>query len=209
MGNHSGHGDHSGHGESRHGGHHDHHAHMIEDFKKRFYVSLILTIPILALSKMIQGFLGFDLSIPYQSYVVFALSTVLFFYGGWPFLAGLLDEVKKLQPGMMTLIGLAITVAYVYSSAIVFGLPGMDFFWELATLIVIMLLGHWIEMKSVMSASNALQLLVELLPNEAHKKQGDDWVDVSIDSLQSGDVSLVRANEKVPADGTIVEGESY
>ncbi|MBI41356.1 MAG: heavy metal translocating P-type ATPase, partial [Leptospiraceae bacterium] len=97
---------------------------MIEDFKKRFYVSLVLTIPILALSKMIQGFLGFDLSIPYQSYVVFALSTVLFFYGGWPFLAGLLDEVKKLQPGMMTLIGLAITVAYVYSSAIVFGLPG-------------------------------------------------------------------------------------
>ena len=182
---------------------------MIEDFKKRFYVSLVLTIPILALSKMIQGFLGFDLSIPYQSYVVFALSTVLFFYGGWPFLAGLLDEVKKLQPGMMTLIGLAITVAYVYSSAIVFGLPGMDFFWELATLIVVMLLGHWIEMRSVMGASNALQLLVELLPSEAHKKDGNDWVDVSIDSLKSGDIILIKANEKVPADGTIVEGESY
>ncbi len=182
---------------------------MIEDFKKRFYVSLILTIPILALSKMIQGFLGFDLSIPYQSYVVFALSTVLFFYGGWPFLTGLLDEVKKLQPGMMTLIGLAITVAYVYSSAIVFGLPGMDFFWELATLIVVMLLGHWIEMRSVMGASNALQLLVELLPSEAHKKDGNDWVDVSIDSLKSGDIILIKANEKVPADGTIVEGESY
>ncbi len=210
---HSGH-DHSGHGghdDSAHGGHdhHEHHAHMIQDFKKRFWVSLVLTIPVLALSKMIQGFLGFELSIPYQGEVVFGLATILFFYGGWPFLKGLYDELKSWKPGMMTLIGLAITVAYVYSSAIVFGLPGMDFFWELATLIVIMLLGHWIEMKSVMSASNALQLLVELLPNEAHKKQGDDWVDVSIDSLQSGDVILVRANEKVPADGTIVEGESY
>lgn len=182
---------------------------MIRDFKKRFWVSLVLTVPVLALSKMIQGFFGFELSIPYQGEVVFALATVLFFYGGWPFLKGLYEELKSWQPGMMTLIGLAITVAYGYSSAIVFGLPGTDFFWELATLIVVMLLGHWIEMKSVMGASNALQLLVELLPNEAHKKQGNEWIDVSIDSLQTGDIILVRANEKVPADGTIVEGESY
>ena len=182
---------------------------MIQDFKKRFWISLILTAPILALSKMIQGFLGFELTIPFQGYIVFAIATGLFFYGGWPFLSGLYDELKKKQPGMMTLIGLAISVAYFYSSAIVFGLPGTDFFWELATLIVVMLLGHWVEMRSVMGASNALQLLVELLPSEAHKKENDQWVDVSVDSLRNGDIILIRANEKIPADGTVVDGESY
>ncbi|MCB1305958.1 MAG: heavy metal translocating P-type ATPase, partial [Leptospiraceae bacterium] len=164
---------------------------MIEDFKRRFYVSLVLTAPILVLSKMIQGFLGFSVTIPYQGCIVFIIATALFFYGGWPFLTGLVSELKQKQPGMMTLIGLAIAVAYGYSSAIVFGLPGKDFFWELATLIVVMLLGHWIEMKSVMSASNALQLLVELLPSEAHKKEGSDWKDVPVDSLEAGDLILV------------------
>jgi Cu2+-exporting ATPase len=105
---------------------------------------------------MVQHILCYSLEVPYANYIAFALSSIIFFYGGWPFLTGLIDEVKKGSPGMMTLIGVAITVAYVYSAAIVFGLKGMDFFWELATLIVIMLLRHLIEMKSVMGASKAL-----------------------------------------------------
>ncbi|WP_286754962.1 copper-translocating P-type ATPase [Roseivirga sp. UBA838] len=190
-------------------GHHDHHAMMIDDFKKRFWISLVLTVPILALSHMIQQLLGFELTFFGDQYVLFGLSTIVFFYGGWPFLKGLWDELKDKNPGMMTLIAVAITVAYVYSSAVVFGLEGMDFFWELATLIVIMLLGHWIEMKSVMGASKALELLVQMMPSEAHLVQGDDIKDIKVDELKKEDIILIKANEKIPADGTVVEGESH
>ena len=131
---------------------HDHHAMMINDFKKRFWISLILTVPILLLSEMIQHWLGFEIKFPGDKYVLLSLSSFTFFYGGWPFLKGFVDEIKSKSPGMMTLIALAITVAYVFSVAIIFGFQGMDFFWELATLIVIMLLGHWVEMKSVLGA---------------------------------------------------------
>ncbi|MHA7129755.1 copper-translocating P-type ATPase [Algoriphagus namhaensis] len=190
-------------------GHHDHHAMMIEDFKKRFWISLVLTVPILALSHMIQQLLGFELTFFGDQYVLFGLSTIVFFYGGWPFLKGLWDELKDKNPGMMTLIAVAITVAYVYSSAVVFGLEGMDFFWELATLIVIMLLGHWIEMKSVMGASKALELLVQMMPSEAHLVQGDQIKDIKVDQLKKEDIILIKANEKIPADGTVVDGESH
>jgi Cu2+-exporting ATPase len=132
---------------------HDHHAMMIMDFKKRFLVTLILSIPILLLSSMIQQWLGVDWKFIGSGYVLFVLSTFVYLYGGWPFLKGWYQEMKHWNPGMMTLIGFAISVAYIYSSATVFGLEGMDFFWELATLILIMLLGHWIEMKSVAGAS--------------------------------------------------------
>ncbi|MEQ9377680.1 MAG: copper-translocating P-type ATPase [Imperialibacter sp.] len=190
-------------------GHHDHHAMMIEDFKKRFWISLVLTVPILALSHMIQQLLGFELTFFGDQYVLFGLSTIVFFYGGWPFLKGLWDELKDKNPGMMTLIAVAITVAYVYSSAVVFGLEGMDFFWELVTLIVIMLLGHWIEMKSVMGASRALELLVQMMPSEAHLVQGDQIKDIKVDQLKKEDIILIKANEKIPADGTVVDGESH
>ena len=152
-------------------GHHNHHAQMVKDFKKRFWISLVVTIPILALSHMIQGFLGFGDSLHFSGdlYLSFALSSFVFFYGGWPFLKGLVQEVKKKEPGMMTLIGLAITVAYTYSSVVVFGVEGEVFFWELATLVDIMLVGHWIEMRSVMSASRALEELARLMPGEAHR----------------------------------------
>ncbi|QYH39238.1 copper-translocating P-type ATPase [Algoriphagus sp. NBT04N3] len=190
-------------------GHHDHHAMMIDDFKKRFWISLVLTVPILALSHMIQQLLGFELTFFGDQYVLFGLSSILFFYGGWPFLKGLWDELKDKNPGMMTLIAVAITVAYVYSSAVVFGLEGMDFFWELATLIVIMLLGHWIEMKSVMGASKALELLVQMMPSEAHLVQGDQIKDIKVDELKKEDIILIKANEKIPADGTVVDGESH
>ncbi len=192
-----------------HGGHHDHHAMMVADFRKRFFFSLILMVPILLLSPMIQMFMGVDFRFSGDSYLLFALSTVLFFYGGKPFLTGAVDELKKQTPAMMMLISLAITVAYVYSSLTVFVLPGDEFFWELATLIVIMLLGHWIEMKSVMGASNALNELVKLMPEVAHRiRDNGDTEDVPINKLETGDTVLVKPSEKVPIDGQVYEGNS-
>src|SRR5699024_721721 len=132
-------------------------------------ISLILTIPILILSPMIQRFIGVDWQLPHKGYILFVLSTFGFFYGGWPFIAGGVTGLEEKNPGLMTRMGLALLVAYVYSSLTVFGLEGGDFFWELATLVDIMLLGHWIEMRSVMGASNALEELVKLMPSEAHK----------------------------------------
>jgi Cu2+-exporting ATPase len=192
-------------------GHHGHtdHTGMIDDFKKRFWISLALTLPVLALSHMIQQWAGFEFTFTGDKYILFGLASVIFFYGGWPFLRGLVDELRDKNPGMMTLIAVAITVAYVYSSAVVYGLEGMDFFWELATLIVIMLLGHWIEMKSVMGASRALELLVKMMPAEAHLVHGDQVKDVKVQELKKDDIILIKANEKIPADGVVTEGESY
>jgi Cu2+-exporting ATPase len=188
---------------------HDHHKMMVKDFRKRFWVCTIVSIPILFFSPMIQGFFGYDYLLPGNPYILFALSSFIYFWGGWPFLKGFANELKAKGPGMMTLISMAISVAYFYSTATVFGLPGEDFFWELSTLIVIMLLGHWLEMKSVLGASKALQLLVSMLPSEAHKVVGDKIEDVSLDSLVKGDIILIKPGEKVPADGDITEGSSY
>ncbi len=189
---------------------HDHHRMMIEDFKKRFWISLIITIPVLIFSPMIQQFFSYQLLLPGNKYILMALSSVIYFWGGWPFLKGFYGEMKKRAPGMMTLIAMAISVAYFYSVATVFGLPGMDFFWELATLIVIMLLGHWIEMKSVLGASKALQLLVSMMPAEAHRVKADGQVeDVKLEMLVPNDVIMIKPGEKVPADGIIMEGSSY
>lgn len=188
---------------------HDHHAMMIADFRKRFYIVLILTIPIMLISPMIQQFMGVNWQFFGSSYLLLALSSVVFFYGGWPFLTGWMEEIKARNPGMMFLIGFAITVAYIYSVAIVFGLQGMDFFWELATLILIMLLGHWIEMKSVAGASKELELLVQLMPAEAHLVMSDVIHEVKTDTLKANDVILVKPGEKVAADGIVSEGESY
>lgn len=192
-----------------HNGGHAHHAGMIEDFKRRFYVVLALTIPIMALSPMIQHWLNVDWQFKGSSYLLMFLSSVVYFYGGWPFLVGLKDEVKNKSLGMMTLVAVAITVAYVYSVAIVLGLEGMDFFWELATLILIMLLGHWIEMKSIMSASRELELLVQLMPADAHLLSGEQIKEVKTDSLKAGDLILVKPGEKIAADGEIEEGKSF
>ncbi len=188
---------------------HDHHAMMIKDYRKRFYVVLVLTVPIMLLSTMIQRIIGIHWQFNGSVYILFALSSMVYFYGGLPFLKGLADEVKSKNPGMMFLIGFAITVAYAYSVAVVFGLKGMDFFWELATLILIMLLGHWIEMKSVAGASKDLELLVQLMPSDAHMVMADMIHDVKTGSLKTNDVILVKPGEKVAADGIILEGESY
>jgi P-type Cu2+ transporter len=197
------------HSRSMEGHNHSDHGGMIGDFKKRFYLVLALTIPIMLLSTMIQHFLGVDWHFKGSSYILFALSSVVFFYGGWPFLKGWVNEVKTKSPGMMFLIGFAITVAYIYSVAIVFGLQGMDFFWELATLILIMLLGHWIEMRSVSGASKELELLVRLMPDDAHMVMPGMVHDVKTDTLKTNDIILVKPGEKVAADGIILEGESY
>lgn len=188
---------------------HDHHRMMIRDFRKRFWVSTLISIPILIFSPMLQEFFGYDWLLPGNQWWLFGLSSFVYFWGGWPFLKGFVNELKARNPGMMTLIAMAISVAYFYSSATVFGLEGEDFFWELATLIDIMLLGHWLEMKSVLGASKSLQLLVSMMPSEAHRVKGDEVEDVKLEELEKDDIILIKPGEKVPADAVIVEGESY
>ena len=198
--------DHDGHREEA-----GHHERMAEDFRQRFWISLALTVPLLVLSPMLRGLLGFSEASLFEGerYVRFLLATAVFFYGGWPFLTGAVQEVRERDPGMMTLIGLAISVAWGYSTVVVFGLPGRGFYWELATLVDVMLLGHWIEMRSVLGASRALEQLVELMPSTAHRLgDGDDVEDVPVDTLEPGDRVLVRPGEKVPVDGVVVDGRT-
>ena len=191
-------------------GAHAHHAHHVGEFKRRFWVSLVLTVPILLLSEMIQMWFGLQwIQVPYQKQVLSLLSIVVYLYGGWPFLTGLYQEVKAKQPGMMTLIGTAISVALFYSLGTVFIISGKDFFWELATLIDVMLLGHWIEAKSVLGASMALEELVRIMPTTAHLVKDSEIVDVPVSQLNKGDTVLVRPGEKIPSDGIVVEGESF
>ncbi|MBK1705257.1 copper-translocating P-type ATPase [Halochromatium glycolicum] len=197
-------------GHDGHQGHHEHGA-MIADFRRRFWVSVLLTVPILLLSPLIQSFLGLTevLGFAGDEYALLALSTAVFLYGGWPFLTGLLSELRAGAPGMMTLIALAITVAYGYSAAVVLGLEGKVFFWELATLVDVMLLGHWVEMKSIMGASSALESLVQMMPDRALRLDASgETEEVPISALRSGDRVRVRPGEKVPVDGAIVEGKT-
>ena len=185
---------------------HDHHIHMLQDLKKRFAISSLLTIPILILSPAIQSFLGFKFEFVGSLYILFLLSSFVYFYGGYPFLKGIFNELKKKNPGMMTLIAVAISVAYFYSTTIVFGFKGKFFFWELATLIDIMLLGHYIEMRSVLGASRALEELVKIMPSQAHLIKNGGIVDVSVKMLKVGDNVLIKPGEKIPVDGVVLEG---
>lgn len=196
--------------DNQHQGHDKHAGHTVAGFRQKFWLSLALTIPILVISDMIQHLLGYQLDFVGRKWVLFGLSAVLFSYGNQPFLTGAVAELRHRTPGMMTLIAMATTVAFAYSVAVTFGLPGMDFYWELATLIVVMLLGHWIEMKTVAGASRALELLVSLLPAEAHVLQKDGSIqDHPVQHLKPGDLVLVKANEKIPADGQVTEGSSF
>lgn len=191
------------------GGHAGHHAMMIKDFKKRFWVSLILAVPISILSPMFQMLFGYEISFLGDDLLLFILSTILFFYGGKPFLVGAWSELKSRTPAMMMLISLAIITSYVYSTLTTFFISGSDFFFELATLIVIMLLGHWIEMRSVMGASKALEALIKLMPKEAHKiDKSGNIIEVTVEDLKPGDKILVKSGEKIPLDGSIYEGTS-
>ena len=184
---------------------------MVEDFRRRFFVSLAATLPILALSPMIQQWLGVGGALGFagDTVVLLGLSTFVYSYGGWPFLAGLVDELRGRTPGMMTLVAFAITVAYVYSTAVALGVPGQMFFWETATLIDLMLVGHWIEMRSVMGAGRALEELARLLPSTAHRLAVNGGTEeVPIADLTPGDRVRVKSGEKIPADGTVVDGTS-
>lgn len=217
--------DHTVYGEVAHAGHdmpaghaghdahqgHDHHAHMIRDFQTRFLVCLVLTVPVLLLSEPVQMLLhlGTKLQFAGSTWVLLALSAFIYVYGGTPFLKGFVEELRARTPGMMTLIAMAITVAFVYSVAVSLGLQGMVFYWELATLIDIMLLGHWLEMKSVMGASRALESLARLMPSDAHVVMPDGMVmEHPVGHLKTGDRVLVKPGEKVPADGRVESGAS-
>ena len=197
--------EHSAHADHSHKGHAGH----IEEFKRRFWFSLLFTIPILLLSEMIQMWFRFVLEIPFQKHVLFFLSLVVYLYGGSPFLKGMIQEIRKGQPGMMTLISTAISVAFFYSAGTVFIITGKDFFWELATLIDVMLFGHWIEAKSVLGASRALEELVKIMPTIAHLIRNGDIIEIPTSQLKAGDVVLVRPGEKIPSDGVVIEGESF
>ncbi|MHB8119600.1 MAG: copper-translocating P-type ATPase [Methanothrix sp.] len=197
---------HSGHAGQGHAGlgHQD----MLADFKRRLIVSFILTGPVLLLSHHVQQFFGYHFQPPGSAILLFLLSSYVYFYGGYPFFAGLKAEFGKRQPGMMTLVAVAITVAYVYSSSVIFGFAGMDFFWELVTLIDIMLLGHWIEMRSTMGASRALEELAKILPSQAHLIRDGAVQEVNVADLKPEDHVLVKPGEKFPADGKVLEGST-
>jgi Cu2+-exporting ATPase len=189
-------------------GGHDHGA-MLADFLRRFWICVALSVPVIGLSMMFQQLVGYHLVLPYGTPLVLVLATAIYGYGGWPFFSGTVRELRSRQPGMMTLVAIAITVAYGYSVVVLLGwLRGTDLLLELATLIDIMLLGHYLEMKSVAGASRALELLVQLLPAEAHQQQGDVLNDVRVSALVVGDVVLVRPGERIPADGEVVAGSS-
>ena len=202
AGQHGDHGD--GHGGGHGGGHGDHAA----VFRRKFWLTFALTLPVVAYSEMIQMWLGYTApAFPGSRWLAPVLGTFIFLYGGWPFLAGGIDEIRRRRPGMMLLIAMAITVAFVASLATTFGfLAGLDFWWELAALIAIMLLGHWLEMKAVGQASDALSKLGELLPDDAERVTDTGVETVAIGELAAGDVVLVRSGARVPADGVIVEG---
>jgi Cu2+-exporting ATPase len=193
---------------------HDHgHAHGHTDhvamFRRRFWWSLLLTIPVVVTSEMVMDWFGYDLDFAGIDLVGPVLGSVIFFWAGWPFLAGARSEVERRQPGMMMLVAMAITVAYVASLATSFGLFDLDFWWELAALVTIMLLGHWLEMKALGQAQSALRAFAELLPDEAERIGADGRSEaVPLGSLRTGDVVLVRPGSRVPADGRVVDGES-
>jgi P-type Cu2+ transporter len=193
----------------QHASHDKHAGHSVSDFRKRFIICITVTLPVMLLSEMIRRWIGFDLEFSGDHYILAALSAFIFIYGGWPFLKGMYDEVRSDAIGMMTLIGVAVTTAWVYSLAVTFGLKGMDFYWEMATLIDIMLIGHYYEMKSVSGASQALQLLVKMLPATAHRLVNGNIEDVPVNEILKDDIVVVKPGEKIPVDGVVINGESY
>ena len=197
------------HSQHEHQEHDKHAGHSVAMFKDKFWLSLILTIPVLAYSEMIQQWLNFTPpSFPGSQYVPFVFSSIIFFYGGLVFIKSAIGELKAKLPGMMTLISLAIITAYVYSVATLFFIEGDGFFWELATLVTIMLLGHWLEMASVSKAENALDAISKLLPDKADKLVNGKPIQVLVSELKVGDLVLIRPGASIPVDGVIVDGSS-
>ena len=203
------HEDHHGHGHAGHMGHGGHGDHAAQ-FRDRFWWSLLLALPVVGFSHMFADLLGY-MPPPGTEWIPPVLGTVVFFYGGWPFLTGAVSELRSRRPGMMLLVAMAITVAFVASGLTSLGVGGfdLDFWWELALLVVIMLLGHWLEMRALGQASNALDALAALLPDQADRVRPDGEIEpVSLDELAPGDVVLVRSGARVPADGIVTDGEA-
>lgn len=200
------HDQHAGHGG--HQGHDKHAGHDPEVFRRKFWLSFALTVPIVVTSHMVMDWFGYSLDFPGRSWVGPVLGTVVFLYGGWPFLVGAVRELRDRAPGMMLLVSMAITVAYVASLATTAGAFDLDFWWELAALVTIMLLGHWQEMKAIGQARGALAALAALLPDDAERVTEDGVQRVPVDQLRVGDVVLVRPGARVPADGQIVDGRA-
>jgi P-type Cu2+ transporter len=206
-GNGGGHAHHQGHEE--HQGHDQHAGHSVQMFRDKFWWSIALTVPTLVWSPMIQQWLGFHApAFTGSGYIPAIFGTILFFYGGMVFLRGAVREIKDKLPGMMTLISLAITVAFAFSLAVTLGVRGEDLWWELSTLITIMILGHWIEMRSISQAQGALKELAKLVPDIAVRLVGDKTEDVPVADLREGDLILVRPGSSIPADGIVTEGTS-
>lgn len=202
-----GHEGHQGHETPQ--GHDQHAGHSVEMFRDKFWWSIALTVPTLVWSPMIQHWLGFHApTFPGSHYIPAIFGTILFFYGGMVFLQGAAREIKSRLPGMMTLISLAISVAFVFSLVVTFGVPGVDLWWELSTLITIMILGHWIEMRSIFQAQGALKELAKLVPDTAVRLIGERTEEVPVADLREGDVILVRPGSSIPADGVVLEGTS-
>jgi Cu2+-exporting ATPase len=202
--NHAGHAVHQ-----EHEGHDQHAGHSVEMFRDKFWWSIALTVPTLVWSPMVQQWLGFRApAFPGSGYVPAIFGTILFFYGGMVFLRGAAREIKDRLPGMMTLISLAITVAFAFSLAVTLGVPGADLWWELSTLITIMILGHWIEMRSISQAQGALKELAKLVPDTAARLVGEKTEEVAVANLREGDVILIRPGSSIPADGVVLEGSS-
>ena len=192
-----------------HGGHDRHAGHSVEMFRDRFWLTLALTIPTLAWSDMIQHWFGFRAPVfPGSAYIPAVFGTAVYVYGGWVFLASGIRELRDRLPGMMTLISLAISVAFFFSLAVTLGYPGEALWWELATLVAIMLLGHWIEMRSIFQASGALRELAKLLPSTAQRITGERIEEVPISALREGDLVLIRPGASIPADGVVRDGKS-
>ncbi len=196
-------------GPNAHGHHGGHARHHTELFRRRFWISLVLSVPVVATSHMVMDWFAYDLDFAGMEWVGPFLGSVIFLWGGWPFLEGAWREIKDRQPGMMLLIGMAITVAYVASMATSLDAFDLDFWWELSLLVTIMLLGHWQEMKALGQAQDALAALAALLPDEAERIRADGGAEtVTIDELRRDDVVLVRPGGRVPADGEIIDGDA-
>jgi len=197
-------------GMKHEGGSGDHHANMAQDFKRRFFVSLVISAPILLMSPTIQSWFGFTTPrFPGYDLVLFALASAVAFYGGWPFYEGARRDLEKGMLGMMVLVSLAVSVGYVFSVATTFFFTGVgDFYWEISTLVVFLLFGHWMEMRMTSRATGALQELVKLIPPTANVQRDGGFIEVLTSEVRVGDVLLIRPGEKVPIDGVIIEGGS-
>jgi len=190
-----------------HGGH-DHHAMMERDFKRRFFIVAMLTVPVLILSPTVQGWFGFRLSFPGARYLLFALASLITIYGTWPFYKGAVKAIRRGVLDMSVLVSIAVTAGYLFSVGTTFAFRAVDFYWEISTLVAVLLLGHWLEMRAVRGTTGALRELLKLIPSIAHRLDGDAVEDVLTSMLAVGDLLLIRPGEQVPVDGEVVEGES-